>query len=575
MRASGLIWLALFGCTAPCALAADPAPRGVPKGAPDVQTPATIVPAAEVSGAFTVLSYHEVRREVRDFADPFAVDSSALVAQFSWLRENGFVPVSLNAIVTARNGGKALPPKAVLLSFDDAYLSFYTNVYPLLREFDFPAVLGVVGRWIDHPRDGSVQYGEKGSFTNARFPSWGQLREMADSGLVEIASHTYDLHHGILANPQGNLQPAATARLYDAATRRYENDAAWRQRVRADLARNSVVIERETGRRPRAVVWPYGAYNDELVKMAGELGMPVALTLDDGSNTRDVPLTAMRRVLLEHNPSLTDFTTEQRGPLFAEPVRVVQVDLDDVYDPDPLQQERNLSMLLDRVEVLRPTHVFLHALSDETGAGATRPAAYFPNRHLLVRADLFNRVSWQLTSRDDVKLYAVMPVTGYGLTKEAVADLYEDLARHANFDGLVFDEGMLAQSQPDAAALSRDPALVARLAARVRAFRAPLKTVGATRRPRDVGAYATQFDYVALSDVDAVSTANPLLRRKLVVMLDNDAGLAAQMRALQLGGILNFGYVRDDFAHDRPALTEIAPAMSLRVYPQVRKGVSP
>jgi len=123
-------------------------------------------------------------REVRDFADPFAVDSSALVAQFSWLRENGFVPVSLDAIVAARNGGKALPPKAVLLSFDDAYLSFYTNVYPLLREFDFPAVLGVVGKWIDNPRDGSVQYGEKGTFTNARFPSWSQLREMAKEALA-------------------------------------------------------------------------------------------------------------------------------------------------------------------------------------------------------------------------------------------------------------------------------------------------------------------------------------------------------------------------------------------------------
>ena len=43
--------------------------------------------------------------------------------------------------------------------------------------------------------------------------------------------------------------------------------------------------------------------------------------------------------------------------------------------------------------------------------------------------------------------------------------------------------------------------------------------------------------------------------------------LARQMRALQFGGALNFGYVPDDFMHNNPPLAEIAPAMSLRVYP--------
>jgi len=43
------------------------------------------------------------------------------------------------------------------------------------------------------------------------FISWQELKEIDDSGLVEIASHSYDMHHGIVANPQGNKQPAATA----------------------------------------------------------------------------------------------------------------------------------------------------------------------------------------------------------------------------------------------------------------------------------------------------------------------------------------------------------------------------
>ncbi len=569
--------------------------------APDVRTPFAITPAAAMPGAFTVLCYHEVRREVRDFADPFAVDSAALVAQFAWLRANSFVPVRLGDIIAARSGGKPLPAKAVLLSFDDAYLSFYTDVYPLLREFGFPAVLGVVGRWIDQPDDGSVQYGEKGTFTNARFPSWSQLREVAASGLVEIASHTYDLHRGVAANPQGNLQPAATTRIYDAATGRYEDDADWRARVRADLARSAALIERETGHRPRAIVWPYGSYNDELVRIAAELGMPVALTLNDGTNTPAVPLAAVRRTLIQHNPSLGEFTTEQRGPLYAVPVRVVQVNLDAVHHPDAVRQERNLSMLLERIAVLKPTHVVLQAISDGAGAQA---GSYFPSRHLPLRADLLNRAAWQLASRAGVKVFVVLPLAGFRLTQEQVIDVYEDLARHANIDGLLFMQGRTPEP-PDEADTARFLAATQAQADAAQRWRAPLKIARGllidspgTQRMQaalapQVAALAGRSDYVVIASypvqgaaVDpamlatrvssVLSSGQQAVWSKLIYVLVNHVGtgrptgtlMARQMREWQLGGAINFGYSGDDFLRDAPPLADIAPAMSLRIFPR-------
>jgi biofilm PGA synthesis lipoprotein PgaB len=568
--------------------------------------PVAAGPAVAVEGAFTVLCYHEARDEVRDYPDPYAVDTAALVRQFAWLRGSGYTPVSLDEIVAARQGGKPLPAKAVLLTFDDAYISFYTRVYPLLREFRFPAVLGVVGKWIDNPSGVPVLYGEKGTVPDASFLTWSQLREMADSGLVEIASHTYDLHRGVPANPQGNLQAAATARTYDTATGSYEGDASWRARVRADLAKSADDIERETGRRPRAIVWPFGSYNDELVRLAGELGMTIGLTLEDGANTPDVPLTALRRTLVIHNPALADFIFDLRGPSYPEAVRVVQVNLDDVYSADPAQQERNLSVLLDRIEVLKPTHVYLQATADTDGDGVA-DAAYFPNRHLPLRADLFNRVAWQLATRNGVKVFAVLPVTGFRLPQNIIAEIYEDLARHANFAGLVFDDKLQPGGVEDAGTLK----FTRQLEMRARAFRAPLKTVrtmniepspttatGTASAPQNAqrfAAFAAAYDYVALVVTPARENAaspdawlialvarvgrapgDPDIRRKMVFMLRNSplqADLPArnlvarQMRALQLGGALNFGYVPDDFLHNNPPLAQIAPAMSLRVYP--------
>jgi len=526
-------------------------------------------------GSFVVLSYHEARDEVRDYPDPYAVDSAALVRQFAWLRGNGYTPVSLDDIVNARAGGKPLPAHAVLLSFDDAYLSFYTRVYPLLRAFGYPAVLAVVGRWIDAPHAAATPYGEKATVAEASFPTWGELREMADSGLVELASHTYDLHRGVPANPQGNLQPAATARTYDAGSGRYESDADWRTRVAADLLRNAAVIERETGRRPRAVVWPYGSYNGELVRVAGAAGMDIGLTLDDGVNTPGVPLSALRRTLVEHDPSLAEFAVEVRGARQRQPLRVVQVSLDQVYSDDPLRQESNLSALLEYVDTLKPTHVFLQATTDVDGDGVA-DASYFPNRRLPLRGDLFNRAAWQLASRTDVKVFALMPLAGRALSSNDVAEVYEDLARYASFDGLVFVGTPGDDAGPD---------FTRRLSERVSAFRLPLPTVRAVDvaplpgAPPDLAAPLAACDYVALMLPSDIAPAAPASASadQLIFMLGSAGGTeqtpasqaaSRQMRALQLDGVLNFGIVAADFIGEQSALGQIAPAMSLRVYPK-------
>ena len=82
------------------------------------------------------------------------------------------------------------------------------------------------------------------------------LTQMQKSGLVEIGSHSYDLHHGILGNPQGNTQPAATTRLYDRATRTYESDRDYAQRIQRDLVKNNQLFKQHGLKAPRAMVWP-------------------------------------------------------------------------------------------------------------------------------------------------------------------------------------------------------------------------------------------------------------------------------------------------------------------------------
>src|SRR3546814_10193070 len=84
-------------------------------------------------------------------------------------------------------------------------------------------------------------------------------------------------------------------------------------------------------------------------------------------------------------------------------LRAVHVDLDYVYDPDPAQTDRNLGILVQRIADMGVNTVFLQAFADPEGDGLVR-SLYFPNRWLPMRADLFNRVAWQLRNRTGVRV---------------------------------------------------------------------------------------------------------------------------------------------------------------------------
>ncbi len=394
-----------------------------------------------VNAGLIVLSYHEAGHKLDHDPDfnAMTVKTSELAAQFSWLKEHGYVSISIDDLLAAQKGTRTLPDNAVLFSFDDGYQGMYTQVYPLLRAFDYQAIIALVGHWMETPHGQKVAYGSK-PVPRENFLTWSQIQEMVKSGYVEVASHSYDLHHGVIANPQGNTQPAATSQRYNINTGHYENEKQYYQRIYNDLKRNSDLIARKTGQKPRVLVWPYGAYNRITIDIADKLGMPVTMNLEEGKV--DIQnLGRVTRLLIGHGITLADFVwqiTNHYKPK-TESIRAASLSLDNIYDPDPEQQEKNLGDFLDQVKKHHINTVYLQAFSNPAGDG-NADAVYFPNRHLPVRADLFNRVAWQLRTRTATKVYAWMPPESLGLENVSLTgDLYEDLAKYAYINGLVFN----------------------------------------------------------------------------------------------------------------------------------------
>ncbi len=430
---------------------------------------------------FAVLCYHDIRDEFAERPRSYTVETRQLALQFAWLHHHGYHVVSLDDVVASRREQRPLPDRAVVISFDDGLESVYTRAFPLLEAYHFPAVVGLVGSWLEEPAagDSTVRYGDE-NLPHGDFLNQAQIREMQRSGLIEFGSHTYRLHEGVPANPQGNLEPAAVARRFDAARGGYEDAGAYAARVSADIDKSGRDIEQLSGVRPRVVIWPFGARNRMTDRIAAEYAMPLGLTLELGLNTPDVPLSRMRRILITH-----DFTTADLARVLEEaprsaPLRVMQVDLDFVYDADPIQQEANLSALLDRVQAMGVNTVFLQAFADPGGTG-TAAALYFPNRRLPLRADLFNRVAWQLRTRTGVAVYAWMPLLAFDLpptdpaharwvaaadasrrggvrrlspfdpeVRDAIREIYADLSTYAQFQGLLFADDATLNELEDA-----------------------------------------------------------------------------------------------------------------------------
>ncbi|UUM29025.1 poly-beta-1,6-N-acetyl-D-glucosamine N-deacetylase PgaB [Acinetobacter colistiniresistens] len=437
----------------------------------------------------TVIGYHEITDRKDALIPSYAVTAKQFDEHIDWLQKNGYHFINVDQLIKAHQGKYKLPTKPVLLTVDDGYQSFYQNAYPVIRAKKIPVVLAVVGSWLEPKAGQKVDFGGELIERN-KILSWDELKEMQGSGLVEIASHSYHLHQGVNGNPQGNSEPAAITRIYDPKTKSYESDAAYQARVFKDLKKNNELLKSHGLRSPRVMVWPYGRYNMQLVQISKQLGMPITITLDDGADHAKQSLQNMSRILIQGNMSTSTLAQEIKNRELNlndnnRPQKIMHVDLDYIYDPDAKQQERNLDHLIDRINGMGVNTVYLQAFSDPDANGSA-DMVYFPNRHIPMRADLFNRVAWQIQTRTPVqRLYAWMPLLAWELPKsdpvskdlvetqqakagehlnmgyirlspfspearQTIKEIYQDLAKSTPFDGLLFHDDVTLSDYEDA-----------------------------------------------------------------------------------------------------------------------------
>lgn len=231
-----------------------------------------------------ILMYHEVKpyKTRKDVITPYEIESD-----LKYLKANNYTAITMTDLINYVNGGKKLPEKPVILTFDDGYLNNYIYVYPLLKKYNTKIVLSIIGKNTDdftRIPDDNLDYSHV---------TWDQIRQMTDSGLVEIQNHTYNMHkitrtrYGCSRNPGESLSHYETA-------------------LTDDIEKLQDEIMDNTGSKPNTFVYPYGKVSSESCPIIRKLGFKASLTCSYGVNiiTKDPEkLFELKRICRAHGVS--------------------------------------------------------------------------------------------------------------------------------------------------------------------------------------------------------------------------------------------------------------------------------
>lgn len=234
--------------------------------------------AAESAGAepqegisLPIVMYHGLLKEEKR-QGPYVISPDLFESDLQYLKEHGYTTVVVQDLIDYVNDGTPLPEKPIMLTFDDGYYNNYLYAYPLLQKYQSKMVLSPIGRYTE-------QYSkEEALHANYSNATWEQLKEMIDSGLVEVQNHSYDMHSdGTKGKRKGAKRVSG------------ETVEQYTQALKEDVQRMQDAMAQNTGFTPTAFTYPFGAVSKESLPILKEMGFQATLVCESRVNriTRD------------------------------------------------------------------------------------------------------------------------------------------------------------------------------------------------------------------------------------------------------------------------------------------------
>jgi peptidoglycan/xylan/chitin deacetylase (PgdA/CDA1 family) len=202
-------------------------------------------------------------------ADGMTTTTAVFKAHLDYLASHGYTVIPLRTLVNYYlHKGPPPPPKSVVITADDAHISVYTDMLPLVRKYRIPVSIFV------YPS----------AISNAKYAmTWNQLRELQKTGLFDLQSHTY-WHPNFKKD------------------HRKMSEEEYRKFVDMQLIKSKLKLEKELGTRIDMLAWPFGICDDYLLSRASADGYIATLTLEaHGAGDSDKAMRLPRYLLTDKN----------------------------------------------------------------------------------------------------------------------------------------------------------------------------------------------------------------------------------------------------------------------------------
>lgn len=232
-------------------------PKNIIPGKTQIKTETAFEPlTVKKTLRIPILMYHYVEyvTDDRDFIrKSLNITPYTFEAQIKTLKNAGYTIITPSDLPKIFEDPKLQDQKYAILSFDDGYKDFYTGAFPILKRQNVKAVNYIVYNFI-----GRLNYMTK-----------SDIKELAESGLVEIGSHT--LNHADLRTIPENI--------------------AYNE---AYLSKSD--LEKDFGIKVESTAYPWGFYNDKVKRLVKKAGYTTAVTSDEGILANKYSLYELKRI---------------------------------------------------------------------------------------------------------------------------------------------------------------------------------------------------------------------------------------------------------------------------------------
>ena len=193
-----------------------------------------------------VLCYHRFGDKTQS---PLNLPVDIFEAQMKYLKDNGYHTISPAELLDFLNYRQPIPKKSVIITIDDGYESFFSVAYPILKKYEFTAILFIYTKFVGVSRQAL---------------SWNQLRDLKSAGFT-IGSHS--MAHSDLTKQGAD-----------------ESHSAFLERLREETVESKSIIDRKLDQATVVFAYPFGRWDPNAMAMVEQAGYNLAFTVDRGGN---------------------------------------------------------------------------------------------------------------------------------------------------------------------------------------------------------------------------------------------------------------------------------------------------